>query len=163
VRVLRLVLVSAALLIGACATGCGGSSASSGAKERSGNSQKRVTFQLVLACLNKGFGSDNVERDVQPVNPPQLEPLYAVAQQHDVAVTLSNGGTGYVFVLTSASEATAAAKASPVSAHLVVRDNTVTAYVHAPPPASAPPAEQRAPLALIPPPQKEASLVDGCA
>jgi hypothetical protein len=122
-----------------------------------------VTFQAMVACLNGGFGSDNVESDVSPVNPPQLLPLYAAAQQHDVAVTLSNGGAGYVFVFPSAPKASAAAKASPVSDQFVVRDNTVTAYVHAPPPASAPPAKQGAPRALIVPPGTDGTTLLSCA
>lgn len=159
-RVRGLAVVTAAFVVAAGAGGCGGSSGSSSSSTAS---QKTVTFDAMLACLNKAFHSGNVESDVGPVNPPQLLQLYAAVKQHDVAVTLSNGGTGYVFVFPSAAKAAAGAKASPVSDQLAVRANIVTAYVHAPPPAGAPPAKQRAPLALIVPPGPDGTLVQNCA
>src|SRR5207237_9129694 len=120
-----------------------------GSAPSSSTCQKTVTLQGLEACLNARFHSDNVEREAEPVNPTTVEALYAAARRQDLAVSLPGGGTAFVIVFPSVSAANAAAKASPIAEHVVVRDNTVTAFVHAPPPASAPPARQRAQLAPI--------------
>jgi hypothetical protein len=154
----------ASLVVLAAVSGCGGSSSSSISSHTSssGTSARVVSLQALEACLNMAFHSENVESDVQPVNPASLEELYAAGRQRDFAVTLSNGGTAYVFVLPSASEATSAANASALSGHLLVRDNTVTAYVHSPPPSSAPPAQQKASLPLIAAPGRDGALIARC-
>ena len=136
--------------------GCGETSTSSSASRRT------VTLKGLEACLNARFHSDNVEREAEPVNPTTVEALYAAGRRRDLAVSLSGGGTAFVIVFRSVSTANAAAKASPIAEHVVVRDNTVTAFVHAPPPASAPPAKQRAQLALISPPAKDAAGIQAC-
>ena len=145
------------LVVIAGAVACGGKSTTTS------TSQKTVTLHRLETCLNARFHSDNVEREAEPANPTTVEALYAAARRQDLAVSLSGGGTAFVIVFPSASAAKAAAKASPIAEHLVVRDNTVTAFVHAPPPASAPPAKQRAQLALISPPAKDAGGIQAWA
>jgi hypothetical protein len=122
----------------------------------------RFAYQLALTRVRRTTALLDVRSSRVRPNPASLEELYVAARQHDFAVTLSNGGTAYVFVLPSASEATSTANASAVSGHLLVRDNTVTAYVHSPPASSAPPAQQKASLPLIAAPGRDGALIARC-